>query len=256
MAETYDAIDDQPFYAVQYATYREDLRARAAAWRGGTVLDLGCGTGIHTLALAAIAARVVGVDVSPALVRKARAKLLHATNALVVVADATALPFRATAFDGATSYGEPLSHMADPGAALGELARVVRAGARVALSVDNAWNLRTLLHPRQLAAAIGSRGGAVRTWEYFDDDGRRVRLELKTFTHRELAAMLVRHGFALEDAVGVHVFTLLVPLATHARGHGVRGRAVGWLHRLDRRLAGRAPWNRFGSSKIVGAVRR
>ncbi|MFN2383935.1 MAG: methyltransferase domain-containing protein, partial [Gemmatimonadota bacterium] len=126
MAETYDAIDDQPFYAVQYATFREDL--------------------------------------------------LHAANALVIVADATALPFRGRAFDGAASYGEPLSHMADPGAALGELARVVRASARVALSVDNQWNLRTLLHPRQLVAALRSRGGAIRPWEYFDDGGCRVRL--------------------------------------------------------------------------------
>lgn len=254
MADTYDEIDSQPFYVAQYATYRADLESRRGTWRG-TVLDLGCGTGIHTLAIAGTAERVVGCDVSPALVLKAHAKLRGTPNAAVLVADAAALPFRDRAFGAVQSYGEPLSHLVDPEAAVQELARVVRPGGRAVLSVDNEWNLRTVFHPTRLVKAIASRGGSVREWQFFDDEGRPVRLALKTFTHSELAAVLRRHGFMVEDVVGIHVFSLLAPLPTDARGDGWRARAFRRLHWIDRRLAGHWPWNRFGYSKIVGTVR-
>ena len=54
MAETYDEIHAQPFYITQYETYAEDLLDRLTDWRG-RVLDLGCGTGIHTRAVAELA---------------------------------------------------------------------------------------------------------------------------------------------------------------------------------------------------------
>ena len=53
----------------------------------------------------------------------------------------------------------------------------------------------------------------MRDWEFYDDGGHAVRLSLKTFTHPELAGLLARNGFEMEDSVGIHVFTLLVPLA-------------------------------------------
>jgi SAM-dependent methyltransferase len=253
MAETYDEIHAQPFYITQYETYAEDLLDRLSDWRG-RVLDLGCGTGIHTRAVAELADWVVGIDVSPRLVRKAHVKLLGARGS-VVVADASHMPFADEAFDAALSYGEPLSHIEDPGAVLAELARVMRPGGRAILSVDNEWNLRTLTSPRRFLQAASSRGGAVRDWEFYDDGGRAVRLSLKTFTHPELTSLLRRNGFRVEDSVGIHVFTLLAPLATDARGHDWRARAFRVLHGLDRRLADRFPFNRLGYSKIVAARR-
>lgn len=253
MAETYDEIHAQPFYITQYETYAEDLLDRLADWRG-RVLDLGCGTGIHTRAVAELAEWVVGIDVSPRLVRKAHVKLSGARGS-VVVADARHMPFADGVFDSALSYGEPLSHIEDPGAVLAELARVMRPGGRAILSVDNEWNLRTLSSPRLFLQAASSRGGAVRDWEFYDDGGKAVRLSLKTFTHSELTRLLSRNGFRAEDAVGIHVFTLLAPLATDARGHDWRARAFRVLHGLDRRLAGRFPFNRLGYSKIVAARR-
>jgi len=253
MAETYDALDNQPFYLTQYRTYMEDIAARSAMWRG-RVLDLGCGTGIHTMAVAPLADQVVGIDFSPGLVRKARRKLEGLPGAFLMVADATAMPFRHAAFDAAQSYGEPLSHVADPDGVLTELARVMRPGGRVVLSVDNQWNVRTLLHPVRVLRAFRSRGGSVRDWEFYDDAGRPVRLSLKTFTHPELVDLLLRHGFVVDDVVGIHVFTLLAPLPTDARGDDWRARTFRLLHGIDRRLADRYPFNRFGYSKIVSAV--
>ncbi|HJR52844.1 MAG TPA: class I SAM-dependent methyltransferase [Gemmatimonadota bacterium] len=253
MAETYDEIHAQPFYITQYETYAEDLLDRLADWRG-RVLDLGCGTGIHTRAVAELADWAVGIDVSPRLVRKAQVKLRGARGS-VVVADAGHMPFADATFDAALSYGEPLSHIEDPGAVLAELARVMRPGGRAILSVDNEWNLRTLTSPKRFLRAATSRGGAVRDWEFYDDGGLAVRLSLKTFTHSELAGLLSRNGFQVEDSVGIHVFTLLVPLATDARADDWRARAFRVLHRLDRRLADRFPFNRLGYSRIVAARR-
>lgn len=253
MAETYDEIDAQPFYITQYEAYAEDLLDRLSIWRG-RVLDLGCGTGIHTRAVAEIADWVVGLDVSYRLVRKAQIKLRGARGS-VLVADATLLPFADATFDAVLSYGEPLSHIADHEAVLLELSRVLRPGGRVVLSVDNEWNARTLLSPRRFLEAARTRGGGMRDWEFYDDEGRSVRLTLKTFTHPELSGLLERSGFRVEDVVGIHVFTLLVPLATDARGDDWRARAFRLLHHLDRRVAGRWPFNRLGYSTIVAARR-
>src|SRR4051794_19539036 len=52
----------------------------------GTCLDLGCGTGVHAPAVRRLGWTVVGVDLSPALLRHARSRLP------VAVADATRLP--------------------------------------------------------------------------------------------------------------------------------------------------------------------
>jgi SAM-dependent methyltransferase len=251
MAETYDEIDAQPFYITQYETYAEDLLDRLSDWKG-RILDLGCGTGIHTRAVAELADWTVGIDVSYRLARKAHVKLKGARGS-VLVGDAAWLPFAAEAFDAVLSYGEPLSHVADADAVLAELGRVVRRGGRAVLSVDNEWNVRTLVNPRRFLRAALSRRGAVRDWEFFDDGGNAVRLALKTFTHPELAGVLERNGFRIEDVVGIHVFTLLVPLATDARGHDWRARAFRFLHHLDRRVAGRWPFNRLGYSMIVAA---
>lgn len=254
MAESYDRIDDQPFYVVQYRAYERDFERRRAAWRG-RVLDLGCGTGIFTRGLAEAADFAVGIDVSAGLVRKAREKMAGARGA-VLVADAARLPFRDGAFDAVQSYGEPLSHIADYEAVIEELGRTVAPGGRAALSVDNEWNVRTVIHPRRLLTALASRGGSVRDWAFYDDHGREVRLKLKTFTHPELAGLLRRAGFEVEDVAAIHVFTLLAPLATDARAHDWRARLFRWLHHIDRRLADRWPFSRLGYSKIVGVVKR
>jgi len=63
-------------------TLREDalkrrLVERAAVWPGMRVLDLGCGTGtlLHLLAESCPAARLIGVDVDPAILEIAQQKL-------------------------------------------------------------------------------------------------------------------------------------------------------------------------------------
>jgi SAM-dependent methyltransferase len=91
----------------------------------GRCLDLGCGTGRSIPALAAAGWSVVGVDISADQLEAART---HARDdALLVLADAHALPFRDGEFDAAMSV---LTHtdLDDVDGAFAEASRVLRRG--------------------------------------------------------------------------------------------------------------------------------
>jgi ubiquinone/menaquinone biosynthesis C-methylase UbiE len=104
---------------------------------GDAVLDAGCGTGDALLALADVVGddgRVVGVDVSSALVAEARERTAGRSSVVdVVQADLHALPFGAASFTGCRTE-RVLLHVEDPARAVAELARVARPGGRVVVT--------------------------------------------------------------------------------------------------------------------------
>lgn len=91
----------------------------------GRALDVGCGTGLSSIALKRLAARVVGVDASPAMVAHAP----RAEGISYVVARAERLPFAAGAFELLTL--SQVFHWLDPAAFFAEARRVLRAGGFV-----------------------------------------------------------------------------------------------------------------------------
>lgn len=96
---------------------------------GRRVLDVCCGTGDLALALARAGADVVGVDFTPQMLRIANTKRGGA-RAGFACGDALRLPLADGGVDAATiAFG--LRNVADRGAGLAELARVVRRGGRV-----------------------------------------------------------------------------------------------------------------------------
>jgi SAM-dependent methyltransferase len=105
---------------------------------GDRVIDVGCGSGNYTRALAAAAGSglVVGVDASGAMVASA-VKRNNRPNAAYLRADACALPFGDGTFDAACSVG--VIHMVEkPMAALGEMVRVLAPGGRLTVVVTSA----------------------------------------------------------------------------------------------------------------------
>lgn len=98
------------------------------------VLDVGCGSGQFAVAIAPRVAQVVGADLTPAMLDKARAQQAAAGVANVewLQADSTALPVADGAFDIVTSRSM-LHHAADPAATLAEMRRACAPGGRVAV---------------------------------------------------------------------------------------------------------------------------
>jgi SAM-dependent methyltransferase len=94
------------------------------------VLDVGCGNGWAVRRMIALGAGDgVGVDISAEMVS------LAAPPGRYLQATADVLPLRAEAFTHVLSV-EALYYTADPEAALGEWARVARAGARLMVLID------------------------------------------------------------------------------------------------------------------------
>jgi ubiquinone/menaquinone biosynthesis C-methylase UbiE len=110
----------------------------AAEIRSWRALDLACGPGTFTRALAARMRFVVGLDLTPALLARAVKSVGDASAAAKTVSafacgDGTRMPFAAGTFDLAIC-GYSIHHMLHPARVIAELARVVRAGGRVAIA--------------------------------------------------------------------------------------------------------------------------
>jgi ubiquinone/menaquinone biosynthesis C-methylase UbiE len=119
--------------------------------RGGTVVDVGCGTG---RALAPLrdavgpGGAVIALDVTPEMLRAA-CPAATVAGAARVLADARALPLRDACADAIFAAGL-VNHLPDTEAGLRELARIIRPGGKL-----------VLFHPSGRAALAARHGHAV-----------------------------------------------------------------------------------------------
>ena len=168
---------------------------------GRDVLEVGCGAAQCSRWLAAQGARPVGIDLSASqLAHARRLDARHGTRLRLVQADATALPFADASFDLACSAFGAIPFVADSGAVMAEVARVLRRGGRWVFSVT---------HPIRWAFPDDpGPGGLTVTMSYFDrrpyvevdDRGRPAYVE----HHRTLGDRIreiVAAGLVLRDLV-------------------------------------------------------
>ncbi len=103
---------------------------------GGEVLDIGCGTGVLTFAIAERKAglHVMGLDRSKAYVTFAQSSNRFGDRVRFQVGDAQQLPFPNASFAAALSL-LVFNFVPDPGKALREARRVVRPGGSVSAAV-------------------------------------------------------------------------------------------------------------------------
>ncbi len=194
------------------ALHGDDLRARALAWgawripesqlgvlgdvHGLDLLELGCGAGQWSIALARRGAHPVGLDQSRSQLEHARANREAAHAALpFVAASGEAVPFRDASFDvvfcdhGAMSF-------CDPEVTVPEMARLLRPSGVLAFSqatplVYLTWDPR---RERQSSSLHLPYFGLGR----LDFDEGTVDYQLP---HGEWMRLFRRHGFVVEDLV-------------------------------------------------------
>jgi len=154
------------------------------------VLDVGCGAGRHAFEAYRRGARVIAADLDRGeltgvgvmfAAMRAEGEAMPPAGAAALSADATNLPFPDGSFD-AVIVAEILEHIPDDAAAMAEIARVVRPGGSVAVTVP-AWL------PERICWALSA--------DYHNVPGGHVRI----FTRGELTAKLTAAGLT---PVGAH----------------------------------------------------
>ena len=168
-------------FSLRNRTPKSNLAAvdRVVPRPGDRFLDLGCGLGAAVERAASRGAEVSGVDPSPAMVEKARARVPTATFA---VASAEAIPFPDGAFTVVISVAT-YHHWADPGAGLAEVHRVLAPGGRL-LIVERKLRRRKGhgLHPdaaRDVAMQLQALGFATTAVDHLRV-GRKTYLAITT----------------------------------------------------------------------------
>jgi cyclopropane fatty-acyl-phospholipid synthase-like methyltransferase len=115
-----------------------------------SVLEVGCGAGFLTIALAQRDLRVDAVDASEGMVDATRHRIAaagYATTATAQVADVHRLPIEDGKYAAVVALGVvPWLH--SPDVALREVARVLRPGGAVILTANNRARLNFVLDPR------------------------------------------------------------------------------------------------------------
>lgn len=105
------------------------LRLQPADW----FLDVGCGTGAAVRAATATAQVAIGVDVSSAMIHRARTLSPNGREGRFIVGEAERLPFRSATFTAVLSTAT-LRHVTDPALAAREMTRVLRPGGRIVVA--------------------------------------------------------------------------------------------------------------------------
>ena len=108
-------------------SWLKDVGLPRGYFKGLRILDVGCGTGRWSYAMAALGARVTAVDFSDVAVQVTR-EITHGMGAVEVIqANLFHLPFNAQQFDFVVSWGV-LHHTIDTASAFHMIARLVRPG--------------------------------------------------------------------------------------------------------------------------------
>ena len=148
----------------------------------GRALDAACGTGRHARHLVALGHEVVGVDLTPEMLARARETV---AGAEFLEADLARIPSDDAAFD-VVVCGLALAHVVELDRVVGELCRVLRPGGHLVISV---------LHPFQ--ALLG--------WHapFADEQGARRFVREHAHTHADY--------FVAFDRAGLYVRRCLEP---------------------------------------------
>lgn len=145
---------------------------------GQTVLDVGCGTGMHTGALAARGAKAHGLDVADGMIALAARRYPEVP---FQVGEAEAMPFRSATFDWLFS-SMALQWCASPVQALNECRRVLKTGGRAVLAIMVAGSFGELEQARRVAG-LRHRSNPQASHEHWQQAAGQAGFTVQAATH-------------------------------------------------------------------------
>jgi SAM-dependent methyltransferase len=169
--------------------------------RGRRVLELGCGAAAGARWLDGEGAEVVAMDLSAGMLRQAReASDRSGVRVPLVQADALALPFADASFDVVCTAFGAVPFVADSGAVMREVARVLRPGGPWVFSITHPMRWVFMDEPDERGLVAVNSYFDRRPYVEQDDEGVPTYVE----QHRTLGDRvreLVAAGFRLRDLV-------------------------------------------------------
>jgi ubiquinone/menaquinone biosynthesis C-methylase UbiE len=148
--ETYDRWFTTPIGSLVRRYETELVLNLLSPKQGEIILDAGCGTGIFTLDILSSGSKVIGLDLSLPMLRRAEKKL-KGYPFQIVLADMLNLPFPESFFDKVVSV-TALEFVEEGKAAVGELFRVTKRGGRIVVATLNSlspWALRRRVEAKE-----------------------------------------------------------------------------------------------------------
>ncbi len=220
MTEWFEQWFGEEYHALYPHRDDEDARRavalirRVVGWKtGDRVLDLACGPGRHAAELERLGARVVGFDLSRAMLRRARERAQTGGGGMLIRGDMRALPFRDRSFALAVNLFTSFGYFLDDSEhrlVVRQVAAALAPGGHFVLDYLNAEQVRRTIERSQrtsdrsarVTRRIGEDGRFVIKEIELRDEGRAFQERVRLYAAPELAALFTNAGLRVEAQFG------------------------------------------------------
>lgn len=150
------SFDDEPDHGLQDPQILQAWVGLLKKWlpaNNAVVLDLGCGTGSLSVLMAGLGHKVIGIDVSPAMIAKAKAKATAFRYSIEFhIMDAAAPQFPPKSFD-AIVCRHLLWTFPEPATVLPRWVGLLKPSGRL-VGIEGHWSTGAGMHAAEIVAAL------------------------------------------------------------------------------------------------------